>query len=208
MSTEPITQQRQFTFDHYRVKIPAEIWLQIAQYLRVQELNELARSDSAMFDFIFCRNLKNENGLVQGLKNWFNLGLTTEKAQELDDYTLIQRFIWKRLLIHYFPRFNPEINVKNYLAVLQRRIKHLRKFPKNNFLHVDDDFIENCEWVYKCPINFTLIGENYQETALCKVCNETVFRVRHLESFKYHSDAGHCVAFTYKGKVSRGCILY
>ncbi|KAG2379386.1 hypothetical protein C9374_007525 [Naegleria lovaniensis] len=93
-------------------------------------------------------------------------------------------------------------------------IEDLYDFPlikksKRGYLHyLEDDFIENCQWVYKCPLNFTQIADHSKNSTICSHCNERVYRVRTEQAFKYHSDMGHCVAFTYKGEKKIGCVLY
>ncbi|KAF0979177.1 hypothetical protein FDP41_001520 [Naegleria fowleri] len=290
----------EFSFDHFKyIQLPTELWLYILQYLQVPDLDAFSRCDSTLFHFIMCRDVKRENSFTFTIKNWFSNTIETSKEQV--EYQRVQQLIWKPMLLRYFPRFQVsklETRVKNYLTVLQRRLRYiqqqddkqpllqrqikysarelfrmeqerqheetkmqlqkekelnleedhlpqqqdltqhrheqphednprrvvieeildiedyydnirLNKTWKHGYKHIlEDNFIENCQWVYKCPLNFTQLADEFKNSAMCSYCNERVYRVRNEHAFKYHSDMGHCVAFTYKGEKKIGCVLY
>ncbi|KAL9643023.1 hypothetical protein ABK040_010714 [Willaertia magna] len=243
-----------FSFSHYAtVNFPVEIWLQIVQYLNLKELYYLSQVDIMMFNFIFCRDFKKEQNYIYSITNYFTN--KTEKNRENKVYKIIQETVWKKQLIKYYPLFIYNTKVKNFLTVLQRRIKliknkypHLLNYKKKyildknenneqiikevvieeneinnyntlkdynnnkqriiNFNFLDEGFIENCEWIYKCPLNYNEIEfDSLKNCITCHVCKEDVFRVRNEQDFLFHTDQGHCVAFTYKGEKKVGCIL-
>ncbi|KAL9644699.1 hypothetical protein ABK040_012353 [Willaertia magna] len=236
-----------FSFSHYSIgNFPVEIWLQIVQYLNLKELFNLSQVDIMMFNFIFCRDFKKEQSLIYSISNYFTN--KTEINRENKVYKLVQEMVWKKQLIKYFPLFIHNTKVKNYLTILQRRIKlikkknpHLLNYKKKYYLDVnenneqvvkeiiieneeeeklflqnkkvltrfetlDDKFIENCEWIYKCPLNVDEIEfDSSKDCVECHVCKELVFQVRNPLDFIFHTDQGHCVAFTSKGKKIYGC---
>jgi len=209
--------------------LPLEMWLKVAEFLQVPDINNLAQTQLVMVDYLFCRNLKNEQTVTQVMRRWF---VNTETDQEQDQYKGVQTVLWKQRLLYYFPMFNENLNVKNWLVVLKRRLTfvinnpnqkkglrkkrvdfdHFKETGEISFIEIyqlgeelGDNFIDNCEWIYKCPVYF---DELKREDGYCSVCKERVYQVRSISNFKYHTDAGHCVSFTHRGEKKRGCIIY
>ncbi|KAG2378504.1 hypothetical protein C9374_008143 [Naegleria lovaniensis] len=224
---------------------PLDLWLKIAIHLDLPALNALSQCHSHLFNFIMCRNLQKEKTLLFSLKCVF---IDREKQQEDEIFQCVQQYLWKPLLIYYFPLFNKDLNVKNHMLVLKRRVKYIStkkpyqngkimyfqnhygqmvsKFPEalvmdNDFVHnakqsglvkdeISDGFIENCEWIYKCPLNASEFANKFQLSAKCDVCHKMVYRVTTVQDFMFHTDQGHCVSFnTSLSKRPRGgCIIY
>ncbi|KAG2372738.1 hypothetical protein C9374_013190 [Naegleria lovaniensis] len=146
------------------------------------------------------------------------------KSQLLNDendlFQATQQQVWKSLVCYYFPNFEKSLNVKNWMHVLKRRIQHLKLYtpqmlplkPQTSSApfelisrHTstpkgDDLFIENCEWIYKCPLKYEELNEgssqNLPDVQFCSVCSKNVYLVRNQFELKDHVMKGNCVAFT------------
>jgi len=149
------------------------------------------------------------------------------KKDEDQDFEVIQLLIWKPLVCYYFPKFESS-NIRNWMHVLRRRIEHIKLYnpiylplqPKDDRMdfkvfndteplfrsdpNYDDEFIENCEWIYKCPL-LTSSRFSYQE--FCSVCEKTVFKVTTMSELKSHVKEGHCVAFTLYDETDIGGLM-
>lgn len=104
------------------VVFPLEVWLKIATYMDLQTLNCLSQCHSHLSNFIMCRNLRNEKTILFSLRSIF---MNKEKIQEDDAFRSVQLHVWKPLLMYYFPLFNKDLNVKNFMLVLKRRVKYI-----------------------------------------------------------------------------------
>ncbi|KAG2386054.1 hypothetical protein C9374_003203 [Naegleria lovaniensis] len=64
------------------------------------------------------------------------------------------------------------------------------------------DSVENCEWIYKCPLDFFQLDTNKpydpyssETQKFCTQCSKTVYKVNTVEELEFHAKEGHCVAF-------------
>ncbi|KAG2372736.1 hypothetical protein C9374_013188 [Naegleria lovaniensis] len=150
---------------------------------------------------------------------------------ENDLFQVTQQQVWKSLVCYYFPNFEKSLNVKNWMHVLKRRIQHLKLYtpqllplkPQISSAHFtlvsftdlfipkgDDLFIENCEWIYKCPLKYEELNEgnhiikgssqNLPDIQFCSVCSKNVYLVRNQVELKDHVLKGNCVAYTSEPK--------
>ncbi|KAF0980802.1 hypothetical protein FDP41_013285 [Naegleria fowleri] len=134
-------------------------------------------------------------------------------------FSLAQRLVWRSLVLYYFPIFKQEAygskNIKNWMHLLRRRIEHLKLYNPSELPLTKDvenvndwrkelsksfivDDIEGCEWIYKCPLNYShleMVSRNDDER-FCSVCSRNVKRVKNDEEFKEMAMQGHCVAYS------------
>ena len=199
--------------------LPPETIVEIATFFELADLFNFSRTDSKTLHLLF--NYKRHN--------YFNRPSVKEKnapeyfkKDETPEFDAVQQAVWKNLVCFYFPRFNKALNVKNWMQVMRRRIKHVKLYGNWRQLNYsaqmnaiersfseqfsilepgltmpdtyEAEFIENCEWIYKCPITFENL--EYGNVHYCSQCGEDVFIVRNQEEFKQHSNEGHCIIFT------------
>ncbi|EFC37335.1 hypothetical protein NAEGRDRAFT_53783 [Naegleria gruberi] len=55
------------------------------------------------------------------------------------------------------------------------------------------DGIENCEWVYKCPMDYDSMIEDDPEKRFCTNCGKHVYKVYSQDDVESHSKLGHCI---------------
>ncbi|EFC44756.1 predicted protein [Naegleria gruberi] len=130
-----------------------------------------------------------------------------EMRDEKDlDFNRVQVLVWKLLAVSYFPRVDHNLNVKNWMQFLRKRMKHIKgngydfKLDIPSFVNsnMDEEIIENCEWVYKCPLSYFNLSGDEIDVKFCNVCEKHVYLVDSLESFRERVGRGNCVAFTSK----------
>ncbi|EFC48555.1 predicted protein [Naegleria gruberi] len=123
------------------------------------------------------------------------------------DFERIQTLIWKPLVFHYFPKFGEKLNVKNYLHVLRRRIQYINlgkpqhikiETPQFTKTVEDQQYIENCEWIYKCPLEYDTLNTmfSHNDRKFCEVCQKDVYLVDDMSNFKTQITQGNCVAYS------------
>ncbi|KAG2372737.1 hypothetical protein C9374_013189 [Naegleria lovaniensis] len=147
-------------------------------------------------------------------------------SDENDLFQATQQQVWKSLVCYYFPNFEKSLNVKNWMHVLKRRIQHLKLYTphllplkpqisskpfkvvsrQTSTPKGDELFIENCEWIYKCPLKYEELNEgphvikgsshSLPKVQFCSVCSKNVYLVRNQVDLKDHVMKGNCVAFT------------
>ncbi|EFC42698.1 predicted protein [Naegleria gruberi] len=124
------------------------------------------------------------------------------------DFHYVQTHIWKPLVCFYFPRFEKALNIKNWMHVLRRRKAHIKihgndfRIPSETWNDEDKSlsnisFIENCEYIYKCPLQFSMLEDTWSNESFCKECKKTVYNVQDVETFKDYSSKGYCVSLGY-----------
>ncbi|KAL9657277.1 hypothetical protein ABK040_011497 [Willaertia magna] len=142
----------------------------------------------------------------------------------------IQDNLWKPFVLRFFENVDPDINVKNWLHMLRRRLKYIKRetyeselrnkryFRNQSSIQRDKNkmkpitekwFIENCTTVYECPLQYdNLEYRGMRYSRYCTVCEREVFSVRNREEFAEHVKAGDCVSFTFEGgRRNMGCFI-
>ena len=128
---------------------------------------------------------------------------TSFKMQEGEEFSMVQQMVWKPLVLLYFPKFHRDLNVKNWYHVLKRRTKHLaRRHPqmlplkRSTILRMDDTpFVENCSFIYRCPMVFENLPVQSAGVRYCDACQSKVYQVYTADDMKKHSEEGHCIFF-------------
>ncbi|EFC47886.1 predicted protein [Naegleria gruberi] len=140
-------------------EIPNDLLIHIGTFLVAKDISFFALSSKYYLKLFFNMTcdvpIKSEN-----LSNEMN-DLAIE--QEKQEFTPVQVSIWKPLVLMYFPKFYADLNVKNWLHILKRRIRHIvQKSPQMlplgrtvRFPLTDTPFVELCEFIYKCPMDFS-----------------------------------------------------
>ncbi|KAG2393294.1 hypothetical protein C9374_006825 [Naegleria lovaniensis] len=202
-------------------QLPEESILLISSYLELQSLSRFASCHSQLLRLLF--NITPQKLLKP--KQTKLLEILNPNATSHFDFSVCQLLIWKPLLIYYFPRFEQSLNVKNWMLALKRRIQHLQLYSPHLLpikqqsissswisssqhgstifkIQIDtiatNEFIENCEWIFKCPLRFSELQEIETDPSqkYCTVCEKTVYLVKSNEEFTRYAMQGHCVAFT------------
>ncbi|EFC49728.1 predicted protein [Naegleria gruberi] len=126
--------------------LPSELIVHIGQFMDVRLLNSLALCNSRMLLLFF--NV--EKNVIE--KDYETVDESFERVQQL---------IWKPLVFSYYPRFEKSLNVKNWQHLLRRRMQHVKLHGSQFKLDIPtfvqskhDEMIENCEWIFKCPLKF------------------------------------------------------
>ncbi|EFC42305.1 predicted protein [Naegleria gruberi] len=200
----------------FRDILPREIVFHIATFLTVPPLNRLARCDRYLLDLFFNLTVPKVY-LIQKRKQEFKQqGIETAIVSmkdifKEDEDSLVQKLVWKPMVLFYFPSYQESLNIKNWMHVLRRRVTHLmKKCPtalpltkqmstdafKVDMPTKDRRFIENCEWEYECPLKTTDLKEASTGVRYCHVCKEKVYEVFTKEDFKSHISQDHCVMVT------------
>ena len=199
--------------------IPDELIVHIATYCQGGELARFSESNSRYLKLLFNQEISNfPNHTVIKSKIQTHFGehakqkelKTQEKKYQKDeesiDFDLVQIQVWKPLVCFYFPRFEKALNIKNWMHVLRRRVAHI-KINGANFLPIlrrkegdpiydfksDDGFIENCEYIYKCPLKFNSL-DGYGDERSCRVCGKKVYNVENISTFKDYISKGYCIS--------------
>ncbi|EFC39582.1 predicted protein [Naegleria gruberi] len=204
-----------------------ELLIHIGKFMLVRDLFHFSCCNSYLLELFFDpkdykKLSKEKRRLIK--KNQLNykseLLIQEYSKEERNDFSQIQLEIWKRLVCFYFPSFDSNLNVKNWLHVMRRRVEHITLYkpsalPLNpevsctvdfsvfnkfleqghldNYMLNDSTFVANCEWIYKCPLNFSQLM--YSDSFFCKECNKKVYRVSSVEELKEKSALGQCIAF-------------
>ena len=177
----------------------AEIIVSISKYLELKELNCFAMVDSSLLKLLFNLEKSTLSGKKEFKKDY--------EKDESKEFSLVQSQIWKPLLVYHFPKFEQSLNIKNWMHVLRRRRKHIKLHKNSTNFSIekpsfassqqDEKIIEQCEWIYKCPLSFDSLESSGDDTEkFCKVCNKSVYLVDNMEDFKLHLTGGRCIAFT------------
>ncbi|KAF0980064.1 hypothetical protein FDP41_001217 [Naegleria fowleri] len=226
---------------HIFKEIPVELFAYIASYFELDELFNMGFCDQYLLKLLFnltpqkVTNLINQKRKLQNIKklkyesNHFNKPMALEekvaslwKEADLnlevtkDDFDMIQTRVWKPLVHYYFPLFDMNLNIQNWMQVIRIRVTRLRKYShltlssisiepineKNEIVPADIEsyyetpFIENCDLVYECPVVSELFtGSKYADTVYCEKCNKSVQFIQSLSEFKSLIGKEQCVAF-------------
>ena len=152
-----------------------------------------------------------------------------------NEFMPIQMTVWKPLVCFYFPKFQQAVEVRNWMHVLRRRILHLQVHsphllplgkhfcntkedttfkinPSFKVEQYEEDVIENCDWIYKCPLKYDELDDSSlitdENSKYCQACQRQVYHVRSMKEMQEHASKGHCVAFTSKtGEMKREMIM-
>ncbi|KAG2387750.1 hypothetical protein C9374_001344 [Naegleria lovaniensis] len=200
------------------IEIPSEILLHIAEFMELKSLFAFAKCHSSLLMLLFNQEKHKK------------IGNKDPQSDEDIGFVLVQFTIWKPLVCYYFPKFEKSLNVKNWMHVLRRRIEHLKLHSPNMLplqpnnasssafqiketpvMNYEENFIENCEWIYKCPLSFDELGSSSFESHFCATCEKTVYLVRTVSEFQSRVSNGDCIAFTTRAKKNtklRGKVAY
>ena len=144
--------------------VPQEILLShIMVHMDLKDICSLALVNRATFSLLFIRDATTLE-IAPKPKSYIPIDLSQQKQIYSIEETseLVQELVWKRFVLHFYPRFNKNSNVKNWLHVLRRRfvLKSPKQIRKEQFLGEKNNgkqnefFVENCEWIYECPTTF------------------------------------------------------
>ncbi|EFC38451.1 predicted protein [Naegleria gruberi] len=201
-------------------QLSSEIVILIASYLDLRSLYCFARIDSFMIKLLFNmdRNrvmklgylktvIKKQKKQVTQNELIQSDSLIEEYSKEEDcNFTMTQEQVWKNLVCYYFPQFKKDLTVKNWMHIMRRRVAHLKLYapehlPLGNSIprevfsldskKTSRNFIEGCEFNYKCPLTIEMTDSTYD----CTVCNKIVYYVDNEISFKTHASQGHCIYY-------------
>ncbi|KAG2389294.1 hypothetical protein C9374_013854 [Naegleria lovaniensis] len=233
--------QRQKSSSHIFKEIPIELFACIASYFDLNELFNMGLCDQYLLKLLFNLSPQKVSELIKQKSKmkkkskksmafeekeaslWKEADSTLVTPLSKDDFDLIQTKVWRTLVQHYFPFFDMNLNIQNWMQVVRIRVTRLRKYtyltlnqvsvqpqPKT-FLNekneplpisIDEDtqyetpFIENCDLVYECPVVSELFSTSrYAESVHCHKCNKKVLFITSLSQFKALIGTEQCVAF-------------
>ncbi|EFC43236.1 ribosomal large P0-like protein [Naegleria gruberi] len=194
---------QQFTVN----ELPSEILILIASFLNLSELNRFAMGNQSLLSLFFNRRIISQSHSIEkSLKN--SIAMINEESEL---FTRVQLEIWKPLVCFYFPNFRKNnLNIKNWLHVLRRRIDHIKlHMPSVNLASARNEsfaiksyewnLINQCEWIYKCPLKYDSLPLHTSSSRMCNVCNKIVYQVGSEEQAKHHIIKGNCIAFVEGG---------
>jgi len=187
--------------------VPPEILLShIVVHLDLADICSVSMVNRATFSLLFIRDATTLQ-IAPKPKSYIPLDLTLQKQIYSIEETseMVQQLVWKRLVLQFYPRFNKNANVKNWLHVLRRRIvlrppKQIRKehLPPNVTKKQNEFFVENCEWIYECPLHYEslkqVVGEG-DVKRYCEVCKEHVYKASSEIEWTKYVGKGYCVSF-------------
>ena len=123
--------------------LPHDILLDILESMSLKDLYKISLCNQFMLKLVFNQTLKDftkfkfpKNLKEKPILAQHEFSYTRDEKDNTFQSTQIR--IWKPFVLSYFPNVDPDLNVKNWLHILRRRILHLkinepRKLPIHKY---------------------------------------------------------------------------
>ncbi|KAG2393122.1 hypothetical protein C9374_009699 [Naegleria lovaniensis] len=133
--------------------LPLELVVEIVSHLLAVDLYYLAQCDRYLLKLIFDQSPEKirllERKKIQSTKQYDTSDLYRKDLENnySKQFALIQQNVWKSLVRCYFPYFDLNLNIRNWMQVVRRRVKNLKTY-KPHLLPLNRYFDENANKPY------------------------------------------------------------